>query len=189
MAIEPKTVRETNIVVQGVVDRLDLVQKMTWGVIALLGTLIAGAAALYIQIGDVRTDVAVLKSTLGVMKDQQSAIQESLRSLETKSQASLSRIENKLASNQVPDTPEPPLNLADSEIDFLRTAMKIFRTGKPVAAKAGDQVPDGATKPLPANIIDKIPRLQNYGYTYDQSGAVLIVSSRTRRIVEIIEPA
>ncbi len=169
MAIEPKTVRETNIVIQGVVDRLDLVQKMTWGVIALLGTLIAGAAALYVQIGDVRTDVAVMKSTLGAMKEQQSAIQESLRSIEAKTQASLSRIENKLASNQAPGTPEPPLNLADSEIDLLRTVLKGARTGRPVEAKMGDQVPDGAIKALPSNIIDKIPRLRDYGYAYDQS--------------------
>jgi hypothetical protein len=192
LAIEPRSFRETNLVLEGLEARLDLIQKMTWGVIGLLGALVAGAAALYFQIGDIRTDVAVLKTNFGSLKEQQTAIQETLRLIDSKTQASLSRIENKLTSNQtpppIPGPDEKPLRLGDDEIAMLRGALKPTKNDKPQQAKIGDIVSDRLFV-LPAAIIDKIPRLVSYGYTYDQSGSVLIVSNRTRRVAEIIEAA
>jgi hypothetical protein len=194
LAIEPKTFRETNIVLEGLEARLNLIQKMTWGVIGLLGALITGAAALYFQLGDIRTDVAVLKANLGSLKEQQSAIQESLRSIDTRTQASLSRIENKLASNQTPaplqGPDESPLKLADEEIALLRAVLKTVKFDKPQEAKIGNFVSDQATLAvMPRAIIDKIPRLASYSFTYDPSGSLLIVSNRTGRVAAIIEPA
>ncbi|MBR1173701.1 hypothetical protein JQ617_07015 [Bradyrhizobium sp. KB893862 SZCCT0404] len=188
MATEPKTIRETSIVIQGVVDRLDLVQKMTWGVIGLLGTLIAGAVALYFQIGDLKVDVAVVKANFGFLKEQQTAIQEALRSIDIKTQASLSRIEGKVGSAMPPSAVDLPLQLAADEIAFLRTALKPVKTDTPLSTRVGDEI-TSRLEVLPRVVVDKIPQLASFSFTYDRSGAVLLVSNRTRRVVQIIEVA
>ena len=194
MAIEPKSFRETNLVLEALEARLNLIQRMTWSVIGLLGALVAGAAALYLQLGDIKTDVAVLRANFGSLKEQQSAIKESLQSMDTKIQASLSRMENKLTSNQTPPlVPGPdgtPLKLGDEEIALLRVILKPTKYGKPQEAKIGQPVSDRAKLfAMPRAIIDKIPRLANYSYTYDPSGSILIVSNSTKLVADIIEAA
>jgi hypothetical protein len=150
LAIEPKSFRETNLVLEGLEARLGLIQKLTWYVIGLLGALIAGAAALYFQLGDIRTDVAVLKANFGSLKEQQSEIQQSLRSIDSKTQTSLSRIENKLTpaapapvplATPLPGPEETPLRLGGDEIALLREMLKPTKLNK-AQARVGDFVPD-----------------------------------------------
>jgi hypothetical protein len=190
MATEPKTIRETSIVIQGVVERLDLVQKITWAIVGLLGTLIAGAAAIYFQLGDIRTDVAVVKANLGSVREQLSAVQETLRSSAARTQASLSTIEGKLGKDYpTVGTGSEDLNLSDEEVYLIREVMKPIKTGKPQQAKIGDELPDAVSldlKVLPRKLTDKIPRLASYSYLYDASGALLLISNRTRRVAQII---
>jgi septation ring formation regulator EzrA len=98
MIPEPKTIRESNIFVAGIEARLGLVQKMVWGVIALLGTLLAGAAALYVQIGDLRTDLAVVKTNVTAINDRVVKMDKSIdevRADETRIRETLTRIETK----------------------------------------------------------------------------------------------
>jgi hypothetical protein len=194
MATEPKTIRETLILIQGVVDRLDLVQKITWAIVALLGTLIAGAAAIYLQLGDIRTDVAVLKTNISSLKEQLSAVQETLRSSAARTQLSLSSIESKLPTaviGQNRDTvgTSPELNLSDSDLDLLRNVLKPIKTDKRQQTKIGDLLPDQDLRVLPRIVVEKIPRLVSYSYTYDDSGSLLLVSNFTRRIAQIVTPA
>jgi hypothetical protein len=191
LAAEPKNIRESNFAMAGLEGRLTLIQAMVWSVIGLIGALIAGAFALYLQLGEIKTDVAVLKNTLGTIKEQQAKIEEGLRSIESKTLGSLSRIENRLASNQPPPAPDPkqddPLNLSAEDIATIREILKPQPTGNQLTVRVGD-VAQGVLIPiLPSAVTDKIPRLRNYRYTIDrQSGAVLIVSNRTLRILEII---
>lgn len=191
MATEPKNIRESNIAMQGVVDRLDLVQKITWAIVAMLGTLIAGAAAIYFQIGEIRTDVAVLKANLASLKEQQSSIQETLRSTGEKTLASLSQIESKLPvrGGPISQPDDAPLTLSDSDIELIRNVLKPLKTGQTQEAKLGDEVPDRNVRVLPRTVTDKIPRLASYSYFHDAGGSVVLVSNRTRRVVQIIEPA
>lgn len=52
---EPRTIRELNI-------SFSVFQKMVWTIIGFLGALIIGAIAIYIQTGDLKTDLAVVKA-------------------------------------------------------------------------------------------------------------------------------
>jgi hypothetical protein len=195
MATEPKNIREVHFILEGLEGRLALVLKMTWGVIGLLGALLAGAAALYSQIGDIKSDVAVLKSNGETLKGQQAAIQDALRSTETKVLGPLSEIRTALVNqNQLsPNPPRPddaPLNLSADEIAFLRESLQVKRKGDNTLARIGEVVPTSAIMPLiPASVTDKIPRLKGYRYTLDAGSGALLIVSRSLRVAEIIEPA
>ncbi|MBR1232581.1 hypothetical protein [Bradyrhizobium sp. AUGA SZCCT0182] len=192
MASEPKTIRETNLALLGLEGKLGLLQSMVWAVIGLLGTLIAGAFALYSQIGEIKTDVAVVKSSFSALKEQQTAIQESIRSIDAKSQASFSRIENRLGGNQLLPAPQEsaPLNLAQAEVDLIKAFLKVSRTTSPLATSLGMNIEDDTSlRPLPQLVVAKIPRLAAYSYMYDPSGALVLVSNRNRKVEAIIQPA
>jgi hypothetical protein len=200
MALETKTIRETNIAMEGIEGRLRILSKMIWAVIGFLGTLLIAAFALNSQLGDIKTDLAVLKSNVGVIGERLAKIEqnlpkieESLRSMESKTLGSLSRIETRLAASP-PEVKQPPkddqiiltpLLLADDEIAFIRQALKAQQTGKPLLAKVGDQAADTDAQYLPDSIVRKIPRLKGYRYAYDPSGAILILAAG--RVVQIIE--
>jgi hypothetical protein len=113
---EPKTIRETAILVGGLDARLGLVQKMVWGIFALLGTLLGGAAALYVQIGDLKTEIAAMKATVAATGERGGRIEktlEELRSDTVQTQRTLARIEARLASadevNRPPTVVTPEL--------------------------------------------------------------------------------
>jgi hypothetical protein len=98
---EPKTIRETAILLAGVDARLGLVQKMVWGLFALLGTLLAGAAALYVQIGDLKTEVAVVRATTQAIDTRSLKFEktlEDIRAEQSRTRESLSRIEARFAA-------------------------------------------------------------------------------------------
>jgi hypothetical protein len=61
MSTDPKTFRETNLVIAGLEARVGLILKMIWAVIGMLGTLMAGAVALLSQVGDVKSDLASIR--------------------------------------------------------------------------------------------------------------------------------
>ncbi|NVO17183.1 MAG: hypothetical protein HXX10_24420 [Rhodoplanes sp.] len=108
---EPKTIRETAILVGGLDARLGLVQKMVWGIFALLGTLLAGAAALYVQIGDLKTEIAGIKATVAASSDRLGKIEKSLEDLRieiAQAHRVLSRLDARLSSANIP--PRPPVN-------------------------------------------------------------------------------
>jgi hypothetical protein len=186
MAVEPKTIRETNIAMEGIEGRLGILSKMIWTVVGLLGTLLIAAFALYSQLGDIKTDLAVLKSTVGVIGDRQAKIEESVRSLESKALASLNRIETRLLPTGT--LALAPLDLEPDQIAFLRDALKPRRTDKPTLAKIGNLFADSKFPYVPDYIVEKIPKLKGLRYTYDQSGAILLLAGGGW-VVQIIEPS
>lgn len=133
MGTEPKTIRESNFFVAGIDARLGLVQKMVWAVLALIGTLLAGAAALYFQIGDLKIDLAVVKANLAVINDRVAKIDKSVEGIgadQARMRETLTRIEARLAArNNIPSA----LPLASVPIDSLPTR----------ASSALDSFPDG----------------------------------------------
>jgi len=149
MPAEPRTIRESNFVVSGLEARLGLVLKMVWGVIALLGTLLAGAGALYVQIGELKTDAAVIKSSIVAINAKLAEIE----TVGTRNSNSLVRIENKLGiASVLPEPPQqiaigPTIRLTEWEIAFVLSI--ISPDAKPAKGKyvLGDLVPEVWTCP------------------------------------------
>lgn len=117
---EPKTIRETSLVVEALASRVETTtaavetrfgdfkdafdarlgqtQRMVWVVIGLLGTLMLGAAGLYVQVGEIKTDLAVAKATLKSIDDRTGKTEkaaEEIRSEQIRARESLARIESR----------------------------------------------------------------------------------------------
>lgn len=109
MTTEPKSFRETNLVLGGIEARVDLVQKMVWAVIGLLGALVTGAFALYSQIGDLKTNVAVVKTTAATINERVTRIDKSVESVLASgvtASSALSRIEARLSAMSLQQPPK-----------------------------------------------------------------------------------
>jgi hypothetical protein len=199
MPIEPKTIRETNFVIAGLDARLGLIQKMVWVVVGLLGTLLAGAAALYYQVGDLRTDVATIKTDLSTVKGQTERLTSGLQNFnEAQSNAldALRRIEGRVGTSRFdPQQPRqdrpvnlPLIELSDSEIQIIRDVLKPTRN--PGAGFKLGEIISGTIVPfLPSAITEKIPKLQGIRYSFDADGAIALVDGTSYRVIKIIAPS
>jgi hypothetical protein len=96
MADAPKTIREVNFQVSGVEARMELLLKMIIAALGLLGGLLAAAVAVYVQIGDVKTETRIELAKLAQRLDTIGRDIAEAKTNDSRSLAALSRIENKL---------------------------------------------------------------------------------------------
>src|SRR5262245_44853740 len=150
MPIEPKTFRESNILIAGIEGRLRLLLWMVAAVVGLVGTLLAGAAALYSQISDVRVQVGVIDTKVGEINKRLDKIDDANKDIRTNLDGALlalERIEGRLTGvgpqQQAPTVPSPPvreISLSDSEIQAVREIMKPIATGEAQYYEVGKPV-------------------------------------------------
>ena len=205
MTTEPKSFRETNLVLGGIEARVDLVQKMVWAVIGLLGALVTGAFALYSQIGDLKTDVAVVKTTAATINERVTRIDKSVESVLASgitASSALSRIEARLSAMSLQQQPNPlvvpvpprgptplyEITFTDGEKQLIREFIKPIRLAESPAYQIGEIAPVTSLSMLPEPIVAKIPRLTGLRYAVDRGGTILIVDGATYRIAAIIPP-
>jgi hypothetical protein len=89
---EPKTHREANIAREGLEARIGLLQKLVLAVLGMLGGLVLGAYAIYGQIGDLKSDVAVVKTNVVNISDRLARIEKTIDDIRSDGGQILSRI-------------------------------------------------------------------------------------------------
>jgi hypothetical protein len=188
MAIEPKTIKETSIVIEGLEARLGLITKMVWAVIGMLGTLIAGAVALYSQLGDVKTDVAAVKATVAGINERLTGFDggiREIRSAQTTAATTLARIDEATKQTRSPTVvPDPPEKVAAANAQFIRDLIKPMPTGSRTYA-VGNTVTGVTVQLLPPDITAKLPELRGLGYVVDAKAAIALVDANYRVITLI----
>jgi hypothetical protein len=192
MSPEPKTVKEAAFAVASVEARLDLaqnlaqksveaqlglVQKMVWAVIALLGTLFGGAIGLYVQIGDLKTDIAVIKTNVAAINahiiDVSSPGDRASKALERiearlDTGGGVSPLNNQGLTFQVGANGSPVLTLSSDETQLIRDILKPVPKGTPQQFRVGDSLGPGIfISLLPTPITSKFPRLRGLFYFFD----------------------
>jgi hypothetical protein len=186
MSTEPKTFRETNLVIAGLEARVGLILKMIWAVIGMLGTLMAGAVALLSQVGDVKSDLASVKASIVALNDRIAGLESGIRdvrSAQSSAATTLARIDTAVAA----PPPKPGTNPTDLlrivsssfNAQYMREVLKPVPTGQRTYV-LGERV-SGLTVPLlPPAVIDKLPELTGLGYIFDAKGQIVLVDGSYR---------
>lgn len=194
MATEPKTVRETNIRMDGADRQINLIQTLLWIVLGSLGAIFAGAIAIYVQVGEIKSALAVQDSKLEGISKRLATLEEGTRSRDARLLREIVGLGAKLDQRSLPGI--QPLNLADGEITFLRAYFKIRApttagVGNVVAAKyysVGD-VYSGETNRFPDDVAQKLPKLKGLNYTLDEHSGAMLITNAASAIVAIVRPA
>jgi hypothetical protein len=203
MATEPRTFRESSIRVEGIEERLGLLQKLVWAILGLLVGVLTAAGGLSWQIGDLKTDIAVVKTNVAAVAERVNKIDKNVETIGTDLNLALvdiGRIEARLSA--APPVPQQPqqrqqqspqerprdILLSQSEMNVIRQILKPATTGTLASMRLGDRVSE-SLPPLPAAVVDKIPKLKDFRYTIDRNGAILLVDAGSNTITTIIPPS
>jgi hypothetical protein len=190
MPTEPKTIRETHFVVEGLEARVVLIQTIVWWVLGLLGTLIAGAIALYVQLGDVKTDLGSVKATITAINGQITELGKDIRELRNEQSSAtmtLGRIDTAIAA--LPKGPPNSANIqrivsSPSNVQLVRAMLKPVPTGQKIYA-FGERVSGVNVPLLPSEVIDKFPELTGLGYIFDAKASIVFVDGNYRVVAVI----
>jgi hypothetical protein len=196
MATEPKTTRETRIVIEGLNGRLNLITTMVVAVLGLLGALYIGGNSLNAQLGDIKKDVGKVQGTAeGIDKRLEGLDAEirEIRTAQTAAATTLARIDEATkqrttyVSGQVP--PDPPEKVAafPPNAQLIRSLIKPMPTGSRTYA-VGNVVTGAPVLLLPSDIVAKLPELRGLGYVVDAKAAIALVDP-SYRVVAVIAPS
>jgi hypothetical protein len=169
--IEPKTIREAVLQIEGVEGRLALLTKLTLGVLGALGLIGSAGVAILVQLGDMKTDVSVIKKDIAQLQKDVGVVVQGQGSI----QNGLGRIEGRLpASKTLIAVSNVPLSPAD--IQFIRDFLKQQpqRAGTNSTVKIGDLINESQLMPLPDAIVGKVPALKGGKYIFDQDNSIVI---------------
>ena len=178
---------------------------MVWAVIGLLGALVTGAFALYSQIGDLKTDVAVVKTTAATINERVTRIDKSVESVLASgvtASSALSRIEARLSAMSLQQQPNLAcLNLYP--LEALRLCMRSrslmvksnlyenlsnrFAWRSYQCIKSAKLLQDIFVHAAGA-YCRKNSKTDRTSNTVDRGGTILIVDGATYRIAAIIPP-
>ena len=190
---DPRNIREVNIQNEGfrksLEDRVGVFQKMVWTVIGLLGALLIAAFTIYFQIGDVKTDVAVVKTNITNLLERFSKVEKNVedsRSAERQMVIALGRIE----ARQQPVSRDPVVAgfyLTEGESSLVRQFIKTLpkNDNKPTIS-VGSQVPDDKLQPIPGDLEAKVPRLKGVRYVIDANNAIALTVPGTGFVFAVV---
>lgn len=191
---EPRTHREANIAREGLEARIGLLQKLVLAVLGMLGGLVLGAYAIYGQIGDLKSDVAVVKTNVVNISDRLARIEKTIDDIRSDGGQILSRISRLEPPPRQPALPAPAPDpivagfyLTDGEAKLLR---ELLRAPPKTAAapKYGlwEKLEDSAVLPLPNDVTDKVVKLKGWRYAIDPNNNAIALVAPSGSVVAII---
>ena len=181
--VEPTRIREVNFVIAGMERRLGLLQVLILAAIGMLGGLIAGALAIYVSVGDVKTSVAVVQTKIDAMASRLAAVEQGVSEVRSPTGEILTllrRIDQRQPS-------APTLSVTEEEAKLIRQTLGTpDRIGGTSKFAVGDVSPPDA-KPLPEELAAKIPRLRGVRVVLDgATNALALIDPTSNRVFAII---
>jgi hypothetical protein len=202
--IDPRTVREATIAQAGLEARLGLLQKLILAVIGLLGAILLGAAAIYVQVGDLKTDVAVTKNTVATINERVAKMEkgiDDIRSetgqIRSETGQILSRVA-RLDPQPVPQRPQPasPPDLrnviggfyvTEGEGKALRELLGApQKTDAPPKIGLWQRVSEQLLKPIPDDVAAKLPKLKGLRYAIDPGNNAIALAEPSGLVIATI---
>jgi hypothetical protein len=197
---EPRTPREANIAREGLEARVGLLQKLIWAVIGLLGAMLAGAAAIYVQVGDLKTDVAVVKNTVAGINERLAKIEKTIDDIRseigqvrTETGQILSRVSR--AEPPSPPRPQQPdlrnviagFYVTDGEAKLLRELLGAApKTDAPPKISLWQRVSEQPLNPISDEIAARLPKLKGLRYAIDPGNNAIALTEPSGIVIATI---
>jgi len=179
-AHEPKTatdVKRTS--KRGVVRRasaLGLFLSICFGLLVICGVIIA---LLFLQIKDMKADMAVFKQRLAAAEAQ-------IGKFEKIAQQQIVK-----ESTIVDSSPRhAAMTLGNDDTKAIRAYIKVLpsKSGAQAKIRVGDKISDIGSVPVPESLVNQVPKLHGAKFLIDQNGAIIIVGEGSNRADAVIEP-
>jgi hypothetical protein len=192
---EPRNYREVNIARKGLEDRVDLLQKWLWGLAGLLGTVFAAAVWINVQLGEQKTDIAVIKTDVKNVGDRLARIEKTVDDIRSDSGQILSRISRLEPAPRPQPTPAPSPDLrpvagfylTDGEAKLVRELLRTPpKSDAPAKYGLWVRVPETDTTPLPDDVVGKIPKLKGLRYAIDPGNNAIALVEPSGSVVATI---
>ena len=190
---EPKTIRE-------LYAAFSVYQRMVWTIIGFIGGLIIGAIAIYIQIGELKTDLAVVKANtsniierltgfdkrLGALDDRIAALDRNVQEARADDRVlrAIGRVENQ-GSRTDPVVAGFYVTAFEATL-IIQHLRPPIRTDKPATLSVGSRVNEDRLRPLPEDITLKSARLKGVRYAIDDNNAIALVGPSTDVVFAIL---
>jgi hypothetical protein len=198
---EPRTIREIN-------ASFTVFQTMVWTIIGFLGALLIGAAAIYFQIGDLKTDLAVVKTGTSNIVERLIAFDGRLTALDSRVaglDGRLATVDKNLQEMRADDRLLRAINRVESQgspktdpvvggfyvtayeatliMQFLRPPTRADKLGN---LSVGSQVDEARLHPLPEDLVRKAPRLKGIRYAIDDDNYSIALAAPNTDVVFVI---
>lgn len=187
---DPRTIRESNIAREGLEGRVDLLQKWLWGVTGLLGTILAAAVAIYSQVGDVKTDIAVIKTSVTNISGRLERMEKGLDDIRNDGRTILGRL------RPAEPAPRPPTRdprdiiagfwVTDAEAKLIRELLQApQKTDAPPKIALWSRVPEATL--IPDELVGKLPKLKGLRYAVDPgNNAIALIEPIGNGVIALI---
>lgn len=201
---ERTTAKEVSIDLAGFKSSVDkqmtLLMRLIFGVYVVIGAVVGGGFLLRSDLGDIKAELAKTAEKVDTLRRDATVMQEhisklpsdiadsqeqtsaTLAALRTEIRSDLSRIYSRLPGPEV-----APLNLSVDETNTIRFFFGLPATPNPkisIKYRIGD-VPYNV-KPIPDNLVEKVPGLAGLGYTKDPDTGSVLICDPMSRIVAIV---
>jgi hypothetical protein len=195
---EPRNIRETNIARRGLEDRVALLQKWLWGLAGLLGTVLAAAAAIFYQLSDLKTDVAVVKTNVGNVSDRLARIEKTVDEIRPEIgqiRMETGQILSRVSRAEPPPAPRPQqpdpviagFYVTDGEAKLLRELLGVpQKTDARATIGLWQRAPESLLKPIPDDVAGKLPKLKGLLYAIDPSNNAIALTEPSGVVIATI---
>jgi hypothetical protein len=163
------------------------VHRTLLAVLAVVGVATLAAFAVYVQISTLKGEIATLKRELASQKDKLGRLEKGMGEVlaaQSDLVAALGRTDGRGWPARA------TIALSDDEKRLVRSVIKVPppAPGTAPTISVDDTVPSSALILIPAQLVDKLPKLKDRRFTVDRNGAIAIVGP-SGRVELVISPS
>jgi hypothetical protein len=145
------------------------------GVVSLC---VAMIVALFLQIRDLKIEVVQTGAELAATKSRLVQLEKITQQATVKEATPIKKAQ----------AAHPPLSFSEADVKVIRQSIKVLPP-KPGALQKfhlGDEIADSTVAPIPASLVDQLPKLRGARFSIDQDGAIIIIGEGSNRVDAVL---
>jgi hypothetical protein len=146
--------------------------------LGLVSLCVAMIVALFVQIRDLKIEVVQTGLELAATKSR-------LVQLEKITQQATAK---ETTPEKKAQAAHPSLSFSEADVKVIRQSIKVLppRPGTLQKFHLGDEITDSTVAPIPASLVDQMPKLRGARFSIDQDGAIIIIGEGSNRVDAVL---